>query len=439
MAGAIEYQPKVAALNSRIRSREVTIGSACLLVTIGLCLPISINIVGELFVGEILLLLVIVGQIVCRPNTFGRWPGHMKWLAISLGLSMTGYIVSDYAAGTEPHDFLRGWARIIFIAIDASGLYVLIRGSSTRLLCVAGGFSLSSVILGLIALNEKSLFQVWKFQLGYPLTLGVIAVLLLLKPSRKYLAPLCLFTFGALDVLLDCRSMGAVSILCACLQLSGVMKSARWRLVSHGVTVTVLTVGAATVAYVYVAGAGEFHTRRAESNSERLAGLIIGVREIARSPFIGHGSWAGYTDASLAAYKSGVHNRDLLKYKLTKETVGTHSQVLQLWFEGGIFGVSFGVWFGVILIKAMRAFRADGAGDLPAALLVRMLILSSTWALLLSPLASFERIQIALTIAAISVVLKSRARPVDSTSFERHLYWLRMQQFPDRSHAVGHR
>ncbi len=323
--------------------------------------------------------------------------------------------MSDYAVGTAPENLLRGWSRLGFIAVDTAGLYMLVRRSSIRLIWLVLGYACSGIIVGALALRHDPFLPVWKLQLGYSVTLAGLCILLLVRTSRRYVAPMALLAIGFLHVLVDCRSMGAVCIFCACLQLSKVTQIRRWQLISYGATILVLALGAGFLAYAYRSGGAEFASRRLESDHERLAGILIGVREIAHSPFLGHGSWAGYTDAALAAYKASLKRKELLRYKLTKENVSTHSEMLQLWFEGGLLGVAFALCFGVLLVRAMHAFSTEGVASLPAALLVRLFVLTSVWALLLSPLGGGQRLLIALTVAATSIVLRRRVIVVGSS------------------------
>jgi hypothetical protein len=401
-----QKQDRVRPVSPRPKTEMVPIGSRLVLVMVGLSLPISIRFMGELYAGELFLLLFVAGQLVFRPRTLSQWPRYMQGVLLALVLMITGYMLSDAIAGTQPLNYLRGWARVFFLGVNIAGLYMIVRGSSDRLIWLTLGFAWSSVVIGIVALHSEPFVVAWKLDLGFPVTLATVSLLLLGRYSRRYMAPAALFALGALHLVLDSRSMGAGCILCACLQLSRVTQMRRWRLISYGVTMAILALGIGVVAYTYVEGSAEFAKRRLNSNNGRFAGLIISAREIAKSPVFGHGSWSGFDSGAVNLYQVELRKAGV-KLLGKMDFIGAHSQVLQAWYEGGLLAVIFPFYFGFLLIKGMRAFRRKEVSLLSSALLIRLLLLNSSWSLMLSPLSGMHRIYIGLGISGVTVALKA--------------------------------
>jgi hypothetical protein len=401
---------------------SLSLSSRLVLVMVGLSLPISMTFVGELYAGELFLLLLMAGQLVCKPQTVSQWPRHIQAALLATALMLIGYMLSDAIAGTQPVNYLRGWAKVFFLGVNIAGLYMLVRGSSDRFAWLTLGLACSSVAVGIVALRSEPFLVAWKLDLGYPVTLATVSFLVLGRYSRRYLAPAALFGLGALHVILDSRSMGAGCILCACLQLSRVTQMRRWKLISYGVTVAILALGAGVVAFTYMEGSAEFAKRRLTSNVGRTAGLIIGAREIAKSPVFGHGSWSGFDSGAVDRYEADLRKAGV-KILGKMDFIGAHSQLLQAWYEGGVLAAIFPFYFGFLLIKGMRAFRKKEVPLLNSALLIRLFLLNSSWSLLLSPLSGIHRIYIALSISGVAVALKTagiRERGLPPSSF--HIY-----------------
>jgi hypothetical protein len=417
------------------RPNTLSLASRFGLLLLGISLPISVHLVGEVFIGECILLLLVGAKVLARPDFVDRWPGYMKWLALTLGLSLLGYMISDYFAGTDTHNVLRGWARVFFTAVNILGLYMVVRASSARLIWVTLGFATSGMAVGVIELRRIAFLDVWKLQLGYTLTLSVVCVLILGKYSARYLAPIALVALGTLDIILDSRSMGAVCIVCGCLQLSRLANMRRWRLISHVGTIFILTAGISLIAYSYFAGSAEFSKRRAESNSGRYKGLEIALGEIAKSPFLGHGSWSSFDGAAVEVLEGSLRQAGV-KHALNVDNVGAHSQILQVWFEGGLLALPFPVCIGILLIKGMQAFRTGAVADLQSALLLRLFLFGSSWNLLFSPLQGIHRIYLAFGIVAVAVALKAPVKRHESIVSSQSLPLFRSRYLASRGWPV---
>jgi hypothetical protein len=424
MASLYPATARFSKLGIHVNETSISLGARLFLLFIGMSLPLKVHFIGELFIGELLLLLFVAAQLVCSPRRIGRWPDYLKWLIVSLLVSTLGYVLSDAIAGTEMTNLLRGWSKLFFTAVDVIAVYMLVRSSSIRLIWLVIGVSCSGVALGLMQLRHEALLNVWKIDLGFPFALLAVAAALVAPHARRYVAPLCLVCIGALSISLDCRSMGAAFIACGCLQLAKSTEMKRWKLVSYIVTAAVLATGIGLVGYMYYTGVKEFGRRRSESNSGRLAGLTVAAKAIVASPFVGHGSWSGFTDDALAAYRGSIRRAGMDPAQGESNFVGAHSAILQFWFEGGLLGAAFPFYVGMLLVRGALAFRKPGVANISAALLARLFVFDGLWSLLFSPYGGIMRMHMALTIAALSVLFSaSNAFKTTAVGAERMYRW----------------
>jgi O-antigen ligase len=98
-------------------------------------------------------------------------------------------------------------------------------------------------------------------------------------------------------------------------------------------------------------------------------------------------------------------------------TFSPHSQILQAWFEAGIFGMTFFLYLGWKLIKAAQwcIFRRnlDAISVLYAFCLVR-----AVWHLLFSPFAGLARLDVALAVVVICLLEVERNRYKRQPAFQ---------------------
>ena len=203
----------------------------------------TLNVIGELFITELLLpplalILVLSGKTrVFRLKLF--W-----WFVLAGICLMAGYFISDLVAGTEPSKYIRAWGRNLILITNIVSL-AIIAGSDRRLiwwfvLGIAAG-SLFLLLRSHVPLSD------WKFGYGKPLVYMVLLVGYFL-PYR--LTVIMLLAFGAVSIYLDNRSMGAVCLIIASIVFVRVSKpnglklspSAVFRILVAGALVLTLTI-----------------------------------------------------------------------------------------------------------------------------------------------------------------------------------------------------
>ena len=323
-------------------------------------------------------------------RTASSW--RLTALFVAMGLTATGYVATDLLVQTPTMNYLRGWARLAVTLINILALMCFANPRIKRLDKIAAGFALSSFLSALI-LDGKF---VWKFDGAIQLTIAVGALATGLPAIP---AALVLLGAGILNLALDCRNAGGISIMVAALVFARLPKAVR----KKTGFLPVFLVGLLVAGGLYVGyrlALNDYSERQAQSNAGRRADVEAALGEIARSPFVGHGSWFYSSDMQAAIAERYA---DLTGHRQPPEDTDIaagHSAVLQTWFEGGILGA---LLFFMLIGKIVREIPYQMMKDnsLPISPLFITLMAVSCWDLMMSPFAGIHRITISLGTAAL--------------------------------------
>jgi hypothetical protein len=382
-------------------------------VCIGLMAPFQLHWGGILYGSEILLAMVAFWSLITRPGDSRFWRRPLTTLMASLATTLLAYVVADMMWGTETQNLLRGWARIIFLGSNFLGLYFLCRREPFNILryAVAG----AAGTIAYLAWSAR-LLEDWKFGASVPLTM-LIACLAPLAARRGVLAgSLALVAAGVLHVALDFREIGGSCLLGGMLLLARSsamrLKAASWGVLAMACMGVFL--------YVYALSDEEFGQRRQLSNAWRTAALVTAGAGISQSPWVGNGSQANNFEFQ-SQYDSIFAERTGIRYRgeLTDTTTfSPHSQILQVWFEAGVFGITFFLYFGWKLIKAARWCIFERGLD-AFSVLFTFCLLQAGWHLLFSPFAGLARLEVALAAVVICVLDLQRKGYLPPAAFQR--------------------
>ncbi|HXB68857.1 MAG TPA: O-antigen ligase family protein [Candidatus Acidoferrales bacterium] len=369
---------------------------------IGATLPIPVELIGTLYVGEILLLGALFHALLRKHTSMKKWPRLMRPLALSMLLMIVGYLLSDLIVGAPAKDMMRGSARVIFVLIDVFGMAAVVGYSGSRLQAVALGYAAAAGALALAGLSGQPFLAYWKLDLGVPVTMAVALVLGNLRLLKTALAPLAFMALGMLHVYLDSRSQGALCVAVGAVLLANLVRASRWRVLAWPATFAALGLAALLVAGSLLNGS-EFSERRANSDTWRLAGVQVAAAEIFSSPLIGHGSWA--TNANLLDAVNGKQrdNGYQANNNVGEGTFQAHSMVLQAWFEGGLLALIFPVLYGVAIVRGIRAVWQSERHVKNPQLVLLLLLFTGLVHLLSSPFNGGHRLDVAFALCAFIV------------------------------------
>lgn len=383
-------------------------------VCIGLMAPVQLHWGGILYGSEILLAVVACWSLVTRLGDSDFWRRPQTTLMGLLATTLLAYVVTDLMWGTELQDVLRGWARIVFLGSNFLGLYFLCRREPLNILrySVAG----AAGTIAYLAWSGR-LLEAWKPGASVPLTV-LIACLVPLVARRGVLAgSLALLAAGMFHIALDFREIGGCCFLGGLLLLARSssltrLKAASWAVLSIA--------GIGVFLYAYMLSDYEFGRRRQLSNAWRTAALVTAAAGISESPWLGNGSQAHNFEFqsqydSIFAERTGIRYRGELT---DTSTFSPHSQILQAWFEAGIFGITFFLYLGWKLVNAARwcIFRRDLDGF---SVLFTYCLLQAVWHLLFSPFGGLARLDVALAAVLVCVLQLQRNRYLCPAAFQR--------------------
>ena len=369
---------------------------------IGLATPLQLEWGGILYASEILLALVAIWALCTRLMDTQFWRPPFTRLMMFLGVTILAYVVADAVLGTDTSNLLRGWARPAFLGTNLAGLYSLCRRNPFNLLIYAIAASVGSIVF--LALNGR-LLEDWKFGASTPITFLIACLVPLLVPRGILVGSFALGAVGLLHLALDSREIGGNCLLAGLLLAARCLSLLRWKSISWILLASLAAAGLGLFLWAYVLTGEEYSQRRHFSNAWRTASLVTAAGAIAESPWIGSGSQANNFELQ-SRYDSIFADRTGVRYRgqqTDTSTFSPHSQILQSWFEAGVFGTAFFVYLGLAIAGALQFCifrrRLDAFSVLFAFSLMRAI-----WHLLFSPFAGMARLDVALAGAVVCVI-----------------------------------
>lgn len=399
--------------------RQLT-GASDFVLTVLLCLgaAVEFQVVGAVFIHELLLPVVVAAHLLRKGDLQLPRP-----LAILLGLcliAIVAQVTSDFLNETAMRDALRGWARLLFFASNATGIYLLAERSLTYLRTILVSLAIA-ITLGIFLFpSPLEAANPWKFGVGLPWLLVTALVSgQLTRAGRKTLATGILLLFGLISLFLDSRLLAALAILAAmhplAIATSELADKRRAAVAYFSIPFAALSsVGIFMSVYRYAATHGLLGIqagRRFESQMNGTLGLLLGARReiyasaqaILDRPLLGHGSWARGADYVLLL--SELERFGYTVVLPDNDFIPTHSHLFGAWVEGGALATL--PWLFLLGLAAKVGFSAYSNGDK----LSTVALVASTqlaWDILFSPLGSRTRTLDALTIVICLFYLQFR-------------------------------
>jgi hypothetical protein len=362
---------------------------------IGLLTQTSVNVVGNMPLAEFVVLAVVAVTVataaVGKHISAALFRMPLFWVfAIAQIVAFTAYVASDISRGSAANDMLRGWSRMIFLGVDIVAITWLFGAAESCFLWLQAGLMCGGLLATIL---EGAQFDAyWKFGLGGPATVA----LLLVSPFFGRLT--CIVLVGAMGVVhlaLDFRSMGGVCLLVAIL-LSVLCIPRQFRAF---LLVPAIIGGTVFTFWLNSQQRAGDDGRASRSTVERTAMYVAAWEGFAESPLIGQGSWFSNSRVldnfqllrSEGARLAGVHGYAVE----TEETaIAIHSQFLVSIAEGGIFGGTFFLVFGTMLMWSLWYCTVRRDADTRTPIFI-FFLLNALWNLLFSPFSGAHRIGIA--------------------------------------------
>ncbi len=385
---------------------------------VGVCVPIAIHVIGLIYLGELLLLMMAAWVTVTRFNQTRFWLPQCRLVIALLVVAMCSYVTTDLVRQTPYEDLARGWSRVAFTMTNFIGLYYLMRRNKAGILSFYIGYEIAAIAVFFTTdIHFNTIEARWKFELAVPLLIGTLSMLALHRQVAMRATPFLLVVFGALNVLYDYRSLGTICIIVSAILFSAQRRQQGRKRIDMRLLAAAGFMAAMIVASLYVSSQDKYGGRRSDSNSWRLGTTVATLKGIARSPIVGNGSW--HTDDQMEEWRNaamGVSHMGVLG----SERFSGHSQLLQAWYEGGIFAEPFVLYYGVLLVLGARILIRRPIDNFSGLFL--FLTLNAMWDIVFSPINGFGRINMAATMAVICYLLDERrlTQPaVQATAYRR--------------------
>jgi len=381
---------------------------------VGLLGFLKVQIVGELYVAELLLPLAAVVAVTTRAQEeFLRTP-LFRVLVASILLMVAGYVGSDFIRGTPTDAAMRGWGRAVLVGTNFIALAAIGAADRRNLWWFALGYGLGGLLYLRFGVNLS--FTIWKHGMGVDKGYAVyvvplFAALCYFLPARVGAAG---FVFlGVYSAHYDFRTFTAV-----CFFIAGAMfLRGRNSGGSSKITAKALIAGGlAAIAMVLALSAAisyredDASGRRQSSDDTRATGLRFGLYAVLNSPIIGYGSW-GQSQELGQLYRKAAQDQGQQSGNADVQsgsTASVHAQLLQAWSEAGILAA---VFFLVLMVEGIRR--------LPFAVLARPLdlltpillywIIHGLWNLWGSPFSAPLRLELSM-MAVAAVIIAADAR-----------------------------
>lgn len=373
----------------------------------GASAPITMNIVGEIYVSELMLPLVaLIARLASNGSRGVREPLFATLLIAGI-VTLVGYALSDLIQGSRVDQLLRGWGRIGLVVSDFICLAIIFGQDRRNLWWYFLGAGLGSILF--LRLVSHVPLGMWKFGYADPVAQASTALGALLPMQ---LTSIWIALLGIYSMWTDFRSFAAICLAVAALIWLRIGNRGKSKAASGSLIKLILAgAGVLVVVMVTLAATGGGSGRRNESDAGRRAAFETGLEAVSRSPIVGYGSWAESPELS-AMYQARASQlaggKEPAGSPARNAIFNPHSQILHAWFEGGILGTAFLV---VILVQLLRQggwllTKRPLDALTPILLYIAML---TVWNLFMSPFSAPHRLGIAIGAAAL-VMLRIEQR-----------------------------
>ncbi len=399
---------------------------------IGSLVFFRINLVGMLTWSEVITL----GYFLIRWRDVVNWALQDNILRTILRawlIYLLFQVCSDMVNGTLPSDFLRGWARLVFFAVNITVIAFLSGLQLDRMAAFFAGYAAS---LMLASFQERNEFLTeWKFGYGPAITMLVALFIGLLRSERvNKICGIVLVVLGLVHLQANARSLGGITLLIGILSILATyfkenLRNSGFFSIKFLLPIVVALIG---IYQVYTIGAssgwlGEKSRHKYEKQTAGGRNILSGGRmeytiaipAILDAPVLGYGSWARHPEyVKKYIYINGIDpNTYDAEYLMELGTIPTHSHILGSWAEAGVAG---GIFWILVLWLALRTFYRMLEHDrLPFRAFLLFMLVFFIWDILFSPFGLERRVTdpaMIMVIAAVQRLLDLQSSNIDITA-----------------------
>ena len=406
--------------------------------TIAILWFVYIRVVGNLYLSELLLILVFILMFKSHGRKLSE-PLPKQILLFGF-LWLLSQVATDLIRLTPVESLMKGWASIIFFLIAFASMYMLFSDNVRRLKIFIIGYALAGILRCYISPPSYGFdVEPWKFGFGLPVTILTI-FLIIWAIQKKIIIPvmgeLSLLLLGGASIYMNARSLGGVIVMTALflfMSRTGIFQNFFRRRLSIPKLIIFSTFGVLMILLSYqwagesdiLPESAQFKFELNKSSSFGVFGIILAGRNellgsipaVIDSPIIGHGSWAEdpkYRQYLYMVVSSLGVERDeeqLRRGIESRDSIPAHSHLMQSWVWAGLLGAVF--WMFILKLIAKAAIDSIKFHN-PLNMLILFVCIKAVWDLLFSPFSSEMRLlwawELVLIVMAIANIDKTVER-----------------------------
>jgi len=394
---------------------------------IGLTIPFSTHFIGDLPVGEVLLLCAMPLLIAFGVKRAFR--ENLRTVYVLMALWLLGLIVADVYNDTSIVDRMRGMALIVFFGLDLVALCILLGRNERRKLWFFVGVTIGALASVKLQPSEASDAYPWKFGYAWGTMQAVILICCFFYSRRRYVeGAICIVALIVVNLLFNFRSPVLYLLITLVLvfpvipERIGRLQILPGGMTARVVTLAILSIGAAGFASTlvdFVTHAGYIDAEsQAKNESQSQSGnlllggrpeFVIGLRAALDSPIIGHGSWAHdmkyFEMLNDMEIEEGVIPEQGDPDAEADGLIPGHSHIVTAWVWAGILGLIFWIYLiwmifkGVVQVTILKPALAP---------LYMWMMLGTVWDIFFSPFAFTRRIGEAILIVIVADLIEKK-------------------------------
>lgn len=378
---------------------------------------LEVELVGRLFLSEILIVCMLPILLYARGGLLLS-PLPKKLLLFGLAW-LSAQIATDIIIDTPIEDLIRGWAKIIFLLINFSAIYLYLNRNKMRFFLFALGIALGQILAYFFNPNIYVESYPWKF--GYGMAVTLLFVLIsqtrVLEKKILFISNIIL-SMGLLNFYMDFRSLGLICLLTGGFIFIKDSALFSYQNIKRNRIINLIVLGSVSIYsistfYNYSASEGWLGEEIREKNllqSSGDMGLLLGGRAeilassqaVIDSPIIGHGSWAkDQKYADMLEYALSQYGYDITG-TVESDLIPTHSYIMGAWVEAGIVGAAFWLY---ALILTVRCLVATYQSNLPLLPLTVFIAFNLLWNIPFSPFGAEVRLYAAYDLSLMIFIL----------------------------------
>ena len=403
----------------------------------GLAFLIRINLIGLISVSEICALSYFPFSIIKR---FFRTIPVLKKIAITYLVLLLSFVLSDIVNGSDPADYLRGWAIMIFSFISFWFILSQIRENVRYFVFLLAGTFFTYFIWGgegsdinLLLMEENTnYFKVRIMGFANPAVILISYCLCIRK--HKLLALLTLFVYALICIVLDARSNSLVFFIALALLW---FKFYRIKINRSFILIWLFffMVISYMAYYYYVEqvlhhdfGGSNAQTQLSRATNpynpfellyQGRSDVFIVIEVIKDRPVLGYGSWSKISKELEMKLYINQFWREYAARGSEKGYIPSHSVLLTAWLWGGILAFLAILYLFYLFVK-MSVSVYKRCDDMPILLIITPLFIEIIWHFCFSPFGHL-RTSIPFILALVTVTysqlparMNTRKEPVNT-------------------------